>query len=335
MYDQLSAIKRLCPELMEKTAARFEMLEVVALSSPVGRRALSCRLGMPERAARNEADQLRDMGLLTYAPGGMYLTDEGRALLEDMRQVFDSMLSGEMGHQLCEYLGVGRVLIVPGDQRALYRRAARYLAQTLKNGMTLAAMGGSTMAGVARQMEHNRELPDLLVLPARGGMGEDAEIQANTVSARIARALGARHRLLHWPDDMPVDLLPASAGGKIEEWTEGIRSADVLIYGIGQAEIMASRRGLTGDTMAYLRARGAVAETWGCYVADSGQVAHVATGLGVEAEDLLAIPQRIAVAGGAEKAVAVRAAARFTQPTALIIDQAVASELLALLSQGV
>ncbi|MDD4797181.1 MAG: sugar-binding domain-containing protein [Eubacteriales bacterium] len=337
----LAQFRRLCPEMVDVARIRYELLEAIQLMSPVGRRALCEHMELPERAVRGEADRLKEMGLLEYAPDGMRLSDEGKALLDELGGGFDTMFSEPLAERLRRDLNMHHVLIVPGDSarnplstRALHRRTARYLAQVVRDGMILAAMGGSTMAGVAKQMEYNRRLPNLLVVPARGGMGEDVEIQANTVAAKVAAAFSARHRLLHWPDDIPTELLPASSEGKFNEWMDCIRRANVLVFGIGRADTMARRRGLIADTLARLYANGAVAEALGYYFDRSGIPVHVASGLGVDLTTLGRVPQRVAVAGGADKAEAILAVVRGAHPTALILDETAAAGIGVLLDSG-
>ena len=43
---------------------------------------------------------------------------------------------------------------------------------------------------------------NVMVVPARGGIGRALETQANTVAAEIAGRLGGHHRLMHLPDDI-------------------------------------------------------------------------------------------------------------------------------------
>ena len=41
---------------------------------------------------------------------------------------------------------------------------------------------------------------NVMVVPARGGMGGALETQANTLACEIARRLGGHHRMMHLPD---------------------------------------------------------------------------------------------------------------------------------------
>jgi central glycolytic genes regulator len=170
-----------------------------------------------------------------------------------------------------------------------------------------------------------------MVVPARGGLGEEMEIQANTVAARLARGLGAKHRLLHWPDDMPADSLPIRSDVRLSEWLDTVKHADLLLYSVGRSDEMARRRNLPPDILARIRAKGAVAEALGYYFDRRGNVVFAVSSLGLELESLLNINKRVLVAGGAAKAEAVLAVARGCKPTAAILDEQAAAGVCVLL----
>lgn len=339
MNTVLSQFRRLVPEMVDTARLRFEILEAVALMAPVGRRALAAHLDLPERAVRGEADRLRDLRLITFAPDGMHLTDEGAEVLGEIRSALDMLFAEPLAERIRKEAGIASVMVVSGDatsdevsRRALNRKTMQYLSIMLRDGMTLAVMGGSTMAGVASEAQQGgRVFPNLMVVPARCGLGEEVDIQANTVAARLARGLGARHRLLHWPDDMPTDALPVRNDGRLGEWTESVRNADVLLYGVGRSDEMARRRNLSQDVLARIRAKGAVAEALGFYFDRRGGTVYAASGLGLELESFLGIRKRVLVAGGANKAEAVLAVARGCKPTAMILDESAAAGVCVLL----
>ena len=76
-----------------------------------------------------------------------------------------------------------------------------YLRSFLQTGATLAVTGGTTMREVAHAMPHGTPM-NVMVVPARGGIGRALETQANTVASEIARQLGGHHRLMHLPDHL-------------------------------------------------------------------------------------------------------------------------------------
>ncbi len=338
MNAVLSMFRRLVPEMVDTARTRFEMLEAVALMAPVGRRALAVHLDLPERTVRGEAERMKELGLIRFAPDGMHLSDEGNEVLGELRSRMDLLFAEPLADRIRQETGIVSVMVVAGDsavddvcRRALYRKAVQYLTTVLRDGMTLAVVGGSTMAGVAAQTQTDGQgLPNLLVVPARGGLGEEMEIQANTVAARLAQGFRARHRLLHWPDDMPAEAVPAG-DSRLTQWLGSVRSADVLLFGVGRADQMVRRRNLPPDIAARLRAGGAAAEALGYYFDRQGGVVYAASGLGLALNQFMAIRRRILVAGGAEKAEAVLAVARGCRPTAIILDEAAAAGICVLL----
>jgi central glycolytic genes regulator len=106
--------------------------------------------------------------------------------------------------------------------------------------------------------------PQTLVVPARGALGEQVEYQANTVAAVLAGKLGGKYRLLHMPDGVSDQALAAilNSDSNIRDFAEVVSQAEILVYGVGQAERMAIRRGLSADVIAKILQCGAVGEYW-------------------------------------------------------------------------
>ena len=115
---------------------------------------------------------------------------------------------------LQEKMGLERVYIVPGDSdkdklilSELGKLTGRFISNTVKSGWVVSVTGGTTMAEVSRQMPLSNEKSDILVVPARGGLGESVEIQANTIAAKNRRKAGGSYRLLYVPDDVSERIL--------------------------------------------------------------------------------------------------------------------------------
>ena len=79
--ELLSGMIRLTPDLMDEVRKRASVLERIAALQPVGRRALSQRLRIPEREIRGLTDRLRDAGFLKVDASGMMLSDKGMDVL--------------------------------------------------------------------------------------------------------------------------------------------------------------------------------------------------------------------------------------------------------------
>ena len=79
--DTLALLEQLAPDLMNRLMLRAMVLERISALQPVGRRALSQRLHMPEREIRSVCDALKDDGLISVAASGMALTERALAVL--------------------------------------------------------------------------------------------------------------------------------------------------------------------------------------------------------------------------------------------------------------
>src|SRR5690606_30938445 len=227
--DDSGLLRRIAPEAGELIERRYLLLQHISFAQPVGRRALAAYLDWPERLVRKEMDFLRRQGLIVSDPEGMRITPEGEAILKSLREYLrDFRGISQLERELERRLVLKRIIIVPGDsdhdptvKKELARATAQYLQSILQAGMTLAVTGGTTLAEVAESLPTSREPLDITVVPARGGLGEEVELQANTVAARIAQRLGAQYRLLHIPDDLGEEaVLAVQAEPRIRELLE-------------------------------------------------------------------------------------------------------------------
>jgi central glycolytic genes regulator len=117
---------------------------------------------------------------------------------------------------------------------------------------------------------------------------------------------------------------------KIQEVLQGIRKANILIHGIGDAMEMAKRRGTSEENLRLLEEKEAVAEAFGYYFDKDGKIVHQANSVGLRLQDLEKIPLIIAIAGGKDKAKAIKSIAASKKQHILITDEGAALELLKL-----
>ncbi|HWR42500.1 sugar-binding transcriptional regulator [Sporomusa sp.] len=336
MVEKIIQLQRkIAPELTQIIEARYNLLRHIQHAQPVGRRAVASMLDMGERVVRAQVDWLKAAGLVEFSQLGMSVTAEGQAMLADLAE-YIRLLHDLVGleAELAERLNLRKVIIIPGDseadstvRRELGRAAAGVLGQHLGDNMVVAVSGGSTMAKVAEAI--NFSVPTTAVVPARGGLGEVVEYQANTIAAVIAGKLGGRYRLLHIPDGVSEETLEAILAGdaNLRTVAEVIKKANILVYGIGEAAEMAERRGMPAETIAEIERRGAVGEALGQYCALPGQVVYVTSSIGLRLDDLAGIGTVIAVAGGSAKAKAILAVAGTGGQDVLVTDEAAAKAI--------
>lgn len=335
--DLLQASQRLVPELALKLRSRYRVLQRIFLHQPIGRRSLAQVLGTTERILRADVELFKEQGLIDVGPMGMSVTDVGEALLADLDKVIRK-LDGrrELEQRLSNALGIPRVTVVLGDSeqdeavmRDIGHAAAQILQGYIHPPCTVAVTGGSTMAALADMMPKSMTPQNVEFLPARGGLGERVELLANTIASQLAEKLGGTYRMFHVPESLSKATVERlSKEPAISEMAERIRTADIVVHGIGDALTMALRRQLDDDTIAKLQASGAVAEAFGYYFDAHGHSVYMMNTVGMRLDDLADIGTVIAVAGGRAKGAAIRAAARAYAMDALVTDEGAARAIL-------
>ncbi|WDM02959.1 DNA-binding transcriptional regulator [Alicyclobacillus cycloheptanicus] len=307
------------------------------LVQPIGRRALAAELGITERVLRAEVDFLRQQGLIVAAPAGMSLSEEGQALLEELEE-FVATIEGrtELSRTLSRTLGIPTVHVVSGDsdqhawvKSTLGLQAATVLLGALQPSDVIAVAGGTTMAAVASMAPSKRQPFPVKVVPARGGLGEEVEIQANTIASVLAERIGGTSMMLHVPDRLREDTLEQLlADPYVQQRIPEIRNASIVIHSIGDALRMAERRQLDPEEVALLRHHGAVAEAFGYYFNEAGETVYAMTTVGLQLSDLERMRLILTVAGGHSKARAIVAAAKAYRMDVLVTDEGAAREIL-------
>lgn len=336
--DYFALMQKLAPDLAQEIERRALVLERIGALQPVGRRQLAARLNLPEREVRTVAALLKEHGLVSLDAAGMSLTEAADEILP-MARLFSRDLRGltKLEMQLSEHLGVEKVCVVPGnadcDDHVLSevgRNAAMRLRSFLQTGATLAVTGGTTMREVAHAMPHGTPM-NVMVVPARGGIGRALETQANTVASEIARQLGGHHRLMHLPDHLDEQALNEMRKlREIDETLALLERADVVLHGIGRADEMAHKRQLPSAIESEVLRKGAVAEAYGCYFDKEGRLIYAASTVAQNLGALKPKCARIAVAAGAKKAEAIAAVMKNRTHAMLVTDEGAAKAILGL-----
>lgn len=338
MRNLLEIQKQLLPDLMETLKRRYTILHQIMLTDIIGRRTLAASLNMTERTLRAETDLLKSQGLIEIESVGMRISDAGRSLLDLLEPVAKSLFGlDDLEEKIRARYGLTKVIVVPGDcetspftKRELGRAGAKALLGVLRNDDTIAVTGGSTLAEMAEQLTPPLSLSykDAWFVPARGGLGESMEIQANTIASTMAKRVGAHYRLLHVPDLLGQDAYQSLAqDSNTREIVQIIRRSRIIVHGIGDAIEMTRRRKLDEATVAEIQEEGAVAESFGYYFNEAGEVVHTMLTMGLRLEDIIRTEVVIGIAGGKRKSKAIHAMLRFGQENILVTDEAAAIEI--------
>jgi central glycolytic genes regulator len=340
MGDLFVLQQKIAPELIELIERRYNILRHVFHFQPVGRRTLALSLNMGERIVRTELDFFKSQGLLEGDATGAKLTEEGVILVQQLGDFVKELKGLNMIEtSLREKLGLGHVLVVPGNsdqdelvKKELARVTAKYLLEITRDHSIIAVTGGTTLLEVANAIPVSSFHKKVLVVPARGGTERDVEIQANTIAARIAKRINGTYKLLHVSDNIGEDAMKSlSKDPHIKEIVKKIKSADILVYGIGNAEEISNGRGDAGQETQKLLNIGAVGEAFGHYFAKDGSTVKTIHTLGIRLSDLKNIKHVIGVAGGEKKAQAILAVVSNRHENMLVTDEAAAKAMLNLM----
>ncbi len=340
MQDEyFSLMQKIAPDLAQQIERRALVLERIDALQPVGRRLLASRLNLPEREVRTVAALLKEHGLVELDAAGMTLTPEAAEILPSARR-FSRDLRGltKLETALSKLLDVPKVYVTAGDSdqdphvlSEVGRIAASRLRGFLQSGSTLAVTGGQTIHEVAQALTPTGTSMNVMVVPARGGIGRALETQANTVASEIAKRLGGHHRLMHLPDQLDEHAMAEMRKvSEITETLELLQRADVVLYGIGRADDMGKKRQLPPDILADVLRKGAVAEAYGCYFDESGSVVFSASTVAHDLGKLKPSCALLAVAAGARKAAAIRAVMKSRPQAMLVTDEGAARAIIAM-----
>ena len=331
--------KKVAPEIVDLLMKRYEILRTISNFQPVGRRFLSNKLGISERTIRTEIEKLRSMNFITIKAHGVELTEEGNKVLSDIHSTFYYIKNlSEIELKLMDKLKLKRVSVVSGDAAKdiytfndLGKKAASILLEYIKNDTIIGITGGTTMANTVKQLKSKKNYKNLLVLPARGGLSEELEIQANTIAANLAKKLKAQYKLLHIPDNLDENSLTVLKKNKIiSDVLEDIKEINLLVFGIGVAKEMAVRRKSEKSIFERIEKEKLTAEAFGYFFDNLGNVRMQANSIGITLDNFKEINTAIAVAAGSSKAEAIYAVSKFSNNFILVTDEAAARRILEL-----
>lgn len=191
------------------------------------------------------------------------------------------------------------------------------------------------MAEVARNIPRASGKSSVLLVPARGGLGEEVEIQANSIAAEIAHRLGASYRLLFVPDGIKTEALEGLLQDhRVQEVVNLTKGANLLLHGIGAPRIMAARRDFDWQRMLDSLQQKPVGEAFGNYFAADGSVVFTTPTVGPTLEELAGLKLVTAVAGGNSKAEAILSVIKAGFVKVLITDQGAAQRMWELMGKN-
>lgn len=325
------------PDYLSNMKLRYDVLREISRFQPIGRRGLAANVDLTERTIRGEVELLQDRGLIEVTPTGMMITNEGESVLQAITPFILSITGiHDLEIKLKDKLNIDQVMIAPGNsdengyvKKEMGQICTAFLRGCIQEDSTIAVTGGTTVHQVAEAMKPFKENVSCLFVPARGGMDNNVETQANTIAAQMAKQTGGNYRLLNVPDPLHEDAYHMmKEEPSIKNTLKEIKNADIVLHGIGDALKMAERRKSSHSVLQKLTELHAVSEAFGYYFNQAGEVVHQVRTIGIRVEDLSKAKSVIALAGGKSKANAIKSYFKQGKSDLLITDEAAANSIL-------
>lgn len=324
------------PEFREIFLRRYELLDHIKRNPGIGRRILSQKMKLSERTVREEIELLKDRGFVHVSGAGTEITVAGKTMLNNLRNGYGNLNRlNELASLVSDALGIRKVIVVRGDSEkdpyamsGLGAEGADLIIDSLCEGDYVGITGGRTMHAVAKEMKV-KEKSNVTFIPARGGLGASVEVQANSIAALMATKLGANYKLLTIPDGIGKEALDLLLKNReVSDVYRSIERLDILAFGIGRADNMSEKRGMSEKVRKTVLEKGAVGEAFGHYFRRDGIEVYRQNSVGLTLEDFLKIPEVIGIAGGRKKAEAIIAISTLRSDMTLLMDEPAAKEIL-------
>lgn len=337
MLSLTEAQLKMLPEMAESLQIRYRILQMVQMLGPIGRRSLAESLSLPEREVRKETDLLREQTLMDVSRSGMTITELGVQVLEKLKPlVYEWSGISDLETQLQKLLGIKKVIIVDGNldlepsvKTLMGVEAVTQLEQYAKPQDIVAVTGGSTVAAVSNAVQKSNRLKDLTFIAARGGMGVEVQMQANTIASNFAMNSGNDYRTLYLPEHLSEAAYNAMKEEPMVQEMLGLyEKTSIVIHGIGSADEMSGRRKSSEAERQALQKSGAVGEAFGYYFDEKGKVVQRIRTVGLQLEQVKNCPTILAIAGGTKKAKAILSYFKnAAKQTIFITDMAAAQQM--------
>lgn len=340
MEDILKLQQKIVPELVELLEKRYNILRTIYYNQPIGRRVLANNLEIGERIVRTEINFLKSQNFIEINTPGMTITKEGEEIIDKLKDFIHKIKGlSEIEDFIKEKLSIKKVIIVPGNLdedstvvKEIGKAAAVYLKNIITDRSIIAITGGYTIKEVIDNIPKMSNFRDVVVVPARGGIGKNVEIQANTLTEKLAKKIEANYKLLHVPDNLSDKAMSTIIQEKdIKNVLDTVYNSNILVYGIGRADEMSRRRGLTGEEISKIQCSAAVGEAFGYYYDKKGNIVYSTPSIGIKNEEIDKIDTLIGVAGGKDKAEAIVSIQKNYHNSVLITDEGAAREVVELL----
>jgi DNA-binding transcriptional regulator LsrR (DeoR family) len=220
----------------------------------------------------------------------------------------------------------------------LGKAASKELLSHLKSGFVIGTSWGTAISKTIEELENNTTIQDIKVVQLLGALGARIEdYDAHAIVQRLARKLDADGYYINAPflveDKNIVDSLQKNRN--IQETLRWGKQADIALLGVGSSDkefcsfYLADY--VTRKEIEEIQNTGAIGDVCGRFYDINGQMTAQAFQnklIGISLKDLMGIPIRLGVAGGAAKIDPIIGALKGRLINTLVSDVNTISEVL-------
>jgi deoxyribonucleoside regulator len=243
---------------------------------------------------------------------------------------------------LREKYGLKKVIVIPPDERSSYikkqlgQATVGYLDTLVRDNMILGVSWGTTMQEVARALKPHK-IKNLIVVQLNGGVSKAAyDTHASEIAQNIGLKFQAVPYLLPLPAivDSPELKNSIISDKNIARALKFANESEIAVYTIGlfnTDSVLVKADYFEEEEIKELMRKEAIGDICSRIIDKNGQICSKsldARTIGIELKNLAAKKHAIAVAGGAEKLPAIRAALKGKWLNSLITDEWIAEELI-------
>ena len=185
------------------------------------------------------------------------------------------------------------------------------------------------MLEFANNIKTDKKYQNVTVVPARGSMGKDLEIQSNNVVATTSKKLNSNYKLLNLPDELGDEAMKTIIQEpEIKNTLDFINKTNILVFGIGKADEMAKKRRIQEEKLEDIIKKGGVGEAFGHYFNQDGEIVCKLNTVAIDLDTFKDIKENIAIFAGVKKVDALIAMTKINKNFVLVTDEASANEIL-------
>lgn len=343
MESYITALQQIIPKELVVLQRRYRVLRGIRNFGPIGRRGLSDKIHVSEKQVRTDTDFFKEEGFIKTTGTGMVISSVGEHILDELKAFIEKVEGlSTIEEQVRDILGCQEVVIVAGDsdedEEAMFNlghAAAKVLQNKVEDGDIIAVTGGATVHQVVEAISSSHvKAKDLTVVPARGSLGDAVTYQANTLAAMLSDKLDCHFKPLNVPDNLSQNALESMrAEPEIQNTLDVLVKTNILLFGIGKALKMASRRHLGDEVMDLLQSKKAASEILGFYFDPKGKLIYASHTIGLMMNQMTDLKYPIAVAGGHSKSGAILSVKKLLSRGCVIMDEGAAKGLIAMYSK--